>query len=134
MIIIVVKDEHYWKALFLFRDTSTKRKLTMKPKGTKFSLVIRKSGGETGNSLLGIVTEDVHCTNNFTLLIVLIADRKDVDECEKTMSIWLFTNHVCISNRGSIVDNDRRGCVLMWHDNSRRISKNMCAAVFFGCV
>jgi hypothetical protein len=30
---------------------------------TNFSLVSRKSVGETWNSLLGITTEDVHCTN-----------------------------------------------------------------------
>ncbi len=48
---------------------------------TNFSLVSRKSVEETWNDLLGIMTEDVHCTNNFTLLTVLVVDGKDVDEC-----------------------------------------------------
>jgi hypothetical protein len=43
--------------------------------------MIRELIGETRNSLLGIMTEDVYCTDDFAMLIILVTDRKNIDEC-----------------------------------------------------
>ncbi len=40
-----------------------------------------ESIGETRNSLLGIMTEDVYCADDFAMLTILLANRKNIDEC-----------------------------------------------------
>jgi hypothetical protein len=55
--------------------------MNTKSKGTNFSLMIGELIGEARNSLLGIMTEDVYCTDDFAMLIILVADRKNIDEC-----------------------------------------------------
>jgi len=48
---------------------------------TNFSLMIRELVEEARDGLLGIMTEDVHCPNDITVLTVLVADWKNIDEC-----------------------------------------------------
>ncbi len=57
------------------------KKMNTKSKGTNYSLMIRELTGETRNSLLGIMAEDVYCADDFAMLTILVADRKDIDEC-----------------------------------------------------
>ena len=94
-------------------------------------LTNHKLKGEARNGLCGVMTKDVDSPNNFAIFRVLITNWKDIDECQETVSVRLFTDHIGISHCSTIVDDYGWRCMLMWHDFTRRISENMRATVLF---